>query len=181
MPPVRRPPAVLVCCAVLAAGAATGASSAAVRAGRVARVDVLRVAPAVLGRLRRATRVPIRIPRTVYFSTVSRVYATGTGSAGAYDLELGFVPGCGGATACFAADFEGRRGGRVFGRDGVRLAGGIVGRFTPGSCGASCAPPEIQWVEHGAAYSLQLYGGRGGSDEAALIGYADSAIDHRAL
>jgi hypothetical protein len=175
MPISRRPPAVLACACVVGVTAVAGLASA-VGATPSVKVNVRAAAKTILPRLESRSGVPIRIPATVYFSTRSRVYATGTASARAYDLELGFAPDCGGADACFAADFEGRRGSRVFGRESVRLAGGIVGRFTPSSCGGSCSPPQIQWIQGGVRYSLQLYGGRRGSDEDALVGYANSAI-----
>jgi hypothetical protein len=181
MPSRSRVSAVLAWCCLAGTGTGTGAVAASAASGGTSRPPAMRVnvphaTRGVLPRLERTSGVPIRIPRTVYFSTRSRVYETGTATVDGYDIELGFAPACGGADACFAASFTGRRGRRPVAAGNVRLAGGIVGRFTPSSCGGSCAPPQIEWFENGVSYTLQLYGGRPPSDEAGLVGYADSAI-----
>ena len=163
------------CSTLVAAVSATAAGGASPAGRQAAHVNVLAAVRGVLPRVERTSAVPIRIPRTILVFSRRRVYPTATASAAAYDVELGFSRGCAEATVCFAASFSGRRGRPVRGRQAVRLAGGIAGRFTPSSCGASCAPPEIQWIQQGVRYALQLYG-RPGSDLATLIGYADSAI-----
>jgi hypothetical protein len=87
------------------------------------------------------------------------------------------IPNCGGATACFIASFQAHRGGaRPFGARRVRLARGRTGRFTPLSCGASCAPPRIEWRERGATYSIQANVGTRRTERRILVRMANSAI-----
>jgi hypothetical protein len=49
--------------------------------------------------------------------------------------------------------------------------------FFPLSCGASCSPPQIQFVVRGVRYTIQANLRRTGrSDKAVLIAAAESAI-----
>jgi len=67
------------------------------------------------------------------------------------------------------------RGGRPFGRSAVRLARGVVGRYQPLSCGASCAAPSISFKLDGVTYSYSVED-PAGRPKAALIAMADQAI-----
>jgi hypothetical protein len=57
----------------------------------------------------------------------------------------------------------------------VTLAHGLKGHYQPLSCGASCAPPSIAWIQRGVRYEIQAkaLGGR-----KAFVAMADSAIAH---
>ena len=55
---------------------------------------------------------------------------------------------CRGADACFVADFLAEPGTRVFGQK-VTVTGATKAGYHPLSCGASCSPPQIQFVVHG--------------------------------
>ena len=79
----------------------------------------------------------------------------GFGKPRRWGLQVGAVENCGGATACFIASFSARERGRPFGPRRVELARGRVGRFKPLTCGASCAPPTIEWRERGATYRIE--------------------------
>ena len=103
-------------------------------------------------------------------------FPTADGHRRRYTFDLGAAPGCGGATACFVADFSARKGGQPFGKRRVALARGRVGWFQPLSCGASCSPPSISWKERGAVYDLQAKLERGG--RRTLTRMAKSAIRH---
>jgi len=141
------------------------------------RVSLTTTFKTVLPEVQDTAGVPIRIPRIIYLSTSHKLYATGSGQANGYDLELAFAPNCGSANACFAADFLARRGGSAVGRESVSLTKGITGRFTPTSCGASCAPPGIEWRQNGVVYTLQVPGGATAAAERdALVSYANAAI-----
>jgi hypothetical protein len=106
-----------------------------------------------------------------------RVYPGATIRSGFYDLNLGAVRGCHEATACFVAAFLGERGKtRPFGPRRVPLARGRVGRFTPTSCGASCAAPQVQWREKGVLYTIQAKIGTKDTERRRLVALANSAI-----
>ena len=123
------------------------------------------------------TAVPVLLPQR-FPSDFDKLYASGTGHRRSWSLGLAAAPHCGGATACFVADFEGRRGGRPFGRSRVALAHGRTGWFTPLSCGGSCAPPRIEWRERAVTFSIQANVGTGHTERRLLIRMANSAIRH---
>lgn len=84
-----------------------------------------------------------------------RLFGRGRASAGSYSLNLDVGRRCHGAGACFVAFFLGQKGQSLAGGRKVRLARSIEGRFLRRSCGASCAPPQIMWVERGVLYTIQ--------------------------
>ena len=93
-----------------------------------------------------------------------------------YDLEIGAVKNCGGANACFVADFTAAPGRTVFGRR-VTVKGATKAGFTPLSCGASCSPPQIVFIVHGIRYTIQANLKKTAKgDRTTLIGAAESAI-----
>jgi hypothetical protein len=102
---------------------------------------------------------------------VPHLYGSGGRSGHGYAIDLGAVPRCGEANACFVADFLGGRGALSF-TARVSLAKGITGAFHPSTCGASCAPATIQWREFGALYTIQF-----GGAKSSLVALADSAIE----
>jgi hypothetical protein len=105
-----------------------------------------------------------------------KLYASGYGKRDSYGFELGSAPDCGGATACFVAEFTAVKGGQPFGRGRATLARGRHGRYQPLSCGASCAPPSISWRERGATYTIQANVGTQRTSREILIKMADQAI-----
>src|SRR3954470_19299598 len=120
-------------------------------------------------------QVPILLPDNFY-SDFDPVYASGTGNRKGYSIGLAAAPDCGGASACFAADFSAKKGGKPFGRGKVTLTKGRHGRFQPLSCGASCSPPSISWKERGVAYSIQAKVVGKQSDRQLLAKMANEAI-----
>jgi hypothetical protein len=151
-------------------------AAAAADAVTAQRLDVPKTLTRVLPGVASRTTVPVRIPRYVYFGTSHRVFGAGAATARAYTLSLAFAQNCNGANACFAGDFTGRRGGSLAFRRHVSLAHGITGSFKPTSCGGSCSPPEIDWIQGGNRYSIQVKDTAGPSERAALIQLADQAI-----
>jgi hypothetical protein len=112
--------------------------------------------PATLGRSLAAARrgpVPVLLPSRLV-AGVRRAYPSGGATRRGYSLSLGAAPNCNDATACFLAYFSATRGGRLVGGNPVALTG-RVGRFYDLSCGASCSPPQVAWVEHGVLYGIQ--------------------------
>ncbi|WP_028058659.1 hypothetical protein [Candidatus Solirubrobacter pratensis] len=127
--------------------------------------------PAVKAR----TSLPILLPDSMP-SDYDALYPSGTGSRRSYSIGLAAAPDCGGANACFVADFSARKGGTPFGRGKVTLTGGRHGRFQPLSCGASCSPPSISWKQGGVTYSIQANVGAKTTERRALVRMANEAI-----
>lgn len=140
-------------------------------------VDLPKLFARTLPTVEARTSVPILLPQR-FPSDYEALFPSGSGHRRAWSLGLGAVRHCGGADACFVADFEGRRGGRPFGQQRVRLARGRTGWFKPLSCGASCSPPSIAWRERGSTFSIQANVATQRTDRRALIGMANSAIRH---
>jgi hypothetical protein len=94
-----------------------------------------------------------------------------------YGLDLGAARNCRQATACFVAAFLGEKTtAKAVGPKRVTLARGRVGRFTPTSCGASCAAPQVQWREKGVLYTVQAKIGTQSTERRRLVALANSAI-----
>jgi hypothetical protein len=127
------------------------------------------------------TDVPVRVPARLALDFDGAVFATGSGSRRRWTLGLDGARDCGNATACFLAQMSGERGGTPAFRTRVRLANGITGRYKPLTCGASCSPPMVQWVQRGVLYSIQAKVGAAGAaaQRTALVRAANSAIRSR--
>jgi hypothetical protein len=121
------------------------------------------------------TKVPVLLPDRMPVEDTA-LYPSGSGRRRAWSLSFAAVPDCGGANACFVAEFSARKGARPSGRRKVRLRGGRTGWFTPLSCGASCAPPMISWRQHGAAYWIQARVGGKDTERHILVRMANQAI-----
>jgi hypothetical protein len=105
----------------------------------------------------------------------AHLYAAGGRSGSGYDLMIGAVRGCGDADACFVAEFTASRTSTVFGRR-VTVRGAARAGFLPLSCGASCSPPQIDFVVHGVRYTIQANLKTSRGDRAALVQAAQAAI-----
>jgi hypothetical protein len=139
-------------------------------------IDVPHVLHDQIARANRRAEVRVLLPSKIR-TPFDRLYPGATIRPGSYDLNLGSVKGCHEATACFVASFLGEHGtAKPFGPRRVPLARGRVGRFTPTSCGASCAAPQVQWREKGVLYTIQARIGTKGSERRRLVALADSAI-----
>ena len=117
---------------------------------------------------------PVLLPRSMPLDA-KRMFATGGSQRSGYDLEIGAVRHCGGADACFVAGFTAVTGGKLFGKR-VTVKGASRAAFLPLSCGASCSPPQIDFVWHGVLYTIQANLKTKQTDRAALIAAAQSAI-----
>jgi hypothetical protein len=103
------------------------------------------------------------------------LYGGGGPSGSRYDLSIGALPHCGGANACFVADFTAEKASTVFGKRAT-VRGASKAGFVPLSCGASCAPPQIDFIVHGIRYTIQANLKTSKGDRAALVAAAESAI-----
>ena len=106
----------------------------------------------------------------------SRLHGDASAEQGTYSLDLGIGRDCNGANACSVAYFLAARGEKAAYRTRVKLRGGRTGRFKPLTCGGSCSPPAVQWVEDGVLYDIQYKGASEKKEKATLIKLANSAI-----
>jgi hypothetical protein len=60
----------------------------------------------------------------------------------------------------------------------VKLRGGRTGYFKPLTCGASCSPPVIEWLEGDVLYWIQADAGNGRQEKRRLVRMANSALRH---
>ncbi|HEY3728945.1 MAG TPA: hypothetical protein VGL51_17330 [Solirubrobacteraceae bacterium] len=132
-------------------------------AGQIRKIDAAAHAPDVL------------LPRSMPLDA-KRLYPNGGPTGSSYVLAIGVVKHCGGADACFVAEFTASKARTVFGKR-VKVRGAAKAGFTPLSCGASCAPPQIDFLVHGFRYTIQANLKRTSQgDKATLIAAAQAAI-----
>jgi hypothetical protein len=123
----------------------------------------------------RAKHAPdVLLPRSLPLGA-GRLYASGGPSGAGYALSIGAVRNCGDADACFVAEFSAARAHTVFGRP-VNVRGASKAGFFPLSCGASCSPPQIDFLIGGTRYTIQANLDTRHGDRRALIAAAESAI-----
>jgi hypothetical protein len=139
-----------------------------------ATVDVVRALGKRVDRARKVSRVPVLLPDRI--TRPGRLYPDGEWQRGHYVLELARGRDCNQATVCSHAVFMGDRAAKLFGGRKVRLAGGRTGYFTPTTCGASCAPPQIQWRQQDVLYTISVKVDKADAERATLVGLANSAI-----
>ena len=125
------------------------------------------------------TEVPVLLPRR-YRSDSEGNFPSGEGRRRGYTLSIAAVPDCSGATACFLGTFGAQRGEDPHYTRKVRLTGGRTGYFKPLTCGASCSPPMIEWVEDDVLYWIQAHAGTKRQERKRLRRMANSAIRHGA-
>jgi len=118
------------------------------------------------------TKLPILLPSTLK-SDEPELFASGSGTRKDYQFSISTVKDCG-ANACSLAFFSAYKGMKLYGTRKATLAHGISGRYLPLSCGGSCSPPEIQWVQKGVLYVIQMDFEK--NPRAELVRMANSAI-----
>jgi hypothetical protein len=117
-------------------------------------IDIPRVFSTQLERAHAQTTVPILLPTNMR-SDFKRHFPEGRARPNAWRFDVGAVRDCGTATACFIAEFRGVRGRSPSAPRTMRLARGRTGYFRASRCGASCAPPLIQWRERRTLYTIE--------------------------
>jgi hypothetical protein len=138
-------------------------------------VNLLQTFGGRLTQLKQVTTVPVLLPRTMPLNSTYRLYASGTATRHSYALSLSAALNCRGANACFVAEFDGERSGRLPGKANVRLAAGDPALYHPVGCGASCSPASFWFTHAGVLYSVQVKDLPKG-DRAILIRMANQAI-----
>lgn len=145
------------------------ADAATYRIPKVLRDDLKRVGP--------RADIPIRIPTRMNLDYGKGVYGEGSGTKNRYTFGVNATDDCG-ANVCFLAQFTGEKGGEPSLTRAVDLARGIVGYYKPLTCGGSCSPPMIEWVQGGVLYAIQAKVGVSGRtrQRAAMVAAANAAI-----
>lgn len=179
---MRRIPPLAAAAAITAALGAT-AVAAPLTASAASRVSVRRVLLArglrrQVAAIERHTTVPVLLPDVVLVDVPRGhgIEQKWSANRRGWQISLGIGPRCGGANACFVGQFVATRGGRLSFSARVRLHGGVIGRFKPSTCGASCSPPEIQWKVRDVLYDVQFRAAGRGTDKQKLVAIADSAL-----
>jgi hypothetical protein len=117
-------------------------------------VDIPTLFATQLERSHAQTQVPILLPTTMR-SDFRRFHPEGRARPNAWRFDIGAVRGCDGAGACFIAEFRGVHGRSPTAPRTLRLTRGRTGYYRPSRCGASCAPPLIQWRERRTLYTIE--------------------------
>ena len=136
--------------------------------------DVPELVERPLVAVKQATGIDVLLPSRLT-TDLRKLYSEGRGRGGTYRFDIGAVRRCGGANACFIASFRAKRGGKPSNPRKVQLKG-RHGYFQPLRCGASCAPPSIQWVKKGVLYTIEGKFGTKDTERRVLIRLANSAI-----
>ncbi|NJN60822.1 MAG: hypothetical protein HC795_04165, partial [Coleofasciculaceae cyanobacterium RL_1_1] len=125
--------------------------------------------------LRTQAQIPVLLPDRLPLPD-EPIYASTNADADRYVIDLGYVPNCRG-NACMLGTIAARRGtgdyyqlGEAFEMT-IELADGTPAYFNPSVCGASCAPPVLEW-EYGGRDIAGAEGtiGGGGTGNASRIG-----------
>jgi hypothetical protein len=163
--------------AVLAAAAAAIALLAApATAGDTSLIQPPSIFKGDLPSVKTTSGVDVYLPSHLRVFTKRRVAGNASAENGFYDLELGIGRRCNGANACFIGNFTGTRGVEPAFARKARLTGGRTGYWKGITCGASCSPAEIQWVEDGVLYTIATKSVSSKKEKATLVKLANSAI-----
>ena len=121
------------------------------------------VAPAIFGpaiaEIQDSVRVPILLPAKLpaVLQDPEIKLARGRVTPDGYDIQLLYndTTGAAGSAAWFSGSAP--LPPSVFAEERqLRLANGVVGFFSPASCGGSCSGPNLWWEENGVMYSIQM-------------------------
>jgi hypothetical protein len=136
--------------------------------------DVPNLVERPLKAVKKATSIDVLLP-SQFTSDRPKLYSEGRGRGGTYRFDIGAVRRCGGANACFIASFRAKRGGKPSNPRKVQL-NGRHGYFQPLRCGASCAPPSIEFVRKGVLYTIEGKFGTKQTERRVLTRLANSAL-----
>lgn len=98
---------------------------------------------------------PIVLPsKLTYFRAGDIKFASGEVREDSYFISLYYSEE--GNNATYAAGFSGSVTSDPPNTRGVKLAGGRTREFRPVSCGGSCAPANLWWIQDGIGYGIQI-------------------------
>jgi len=132
-----------------------------------------------LAKLTASTPLDVLLPETLPFGYGGKVFTTVSGGAKSWSASFAGAKDCLGANACTLGEVLARKGAKHFNQHPVKLRGGVAGFFQPTSCGASCAPPSIEFKVDGVLYEIQAkVAQKGRTERQILIAAANSALAH---
>jgi hypothetical protein len=137
-----------------------------------------RVFRSILPKLKQKSQIQILLPKFVPEPDENLpIYAIiETATANKYEILLGYIPDCNGASYCrlgvVFAEAVTRKTPRLSGKT-VSLAKGITGYFTDFTCGAGCSDATLAWRQKNVQYVVGIKAG----DRASLVKMANSAIN----
>jgi len=114
----------------------------------------------LLPQIKEKTKIPVLLPSDLPEPIGKAKYTlAGDLQAERYEVSLYYKLGIG--DAGFAAFFSGQGDAKYRAEDmsnikEVKLAQGTKGFFRPVSCGGSCAPANLWWMDGGVLYQIQL-------------------------
>jgi hypothetical protein len=130
-----------------------------------------------LEKVRTQSGLDVYLPSKVRLDVkASRVRGGAFASTGRYELELAVGKRCRGANVCSLAIFTAIRGEDPVYKTRVKLFGGRTGYFKPITCGASCSPAAIQWLEGDVLYEVASKGLTYKKERATLVKYVNTAL-----
>lgn len=71
-----------------------------------------------------------------------------------YRIYITSMPDCGGANSCYVAEMVVDRYKMKGSNQSVTLVPGVIGYYSPMSCGGSCAPAYVEWEQNGEHYTI---------------------------
>ena len=130
-----------------------------------------------LAKVKADSGIDVYLPKRLrVYVKPSRVFGSATAESGSYSLDLDAARNCRGANACYLANFTGTRDQEPgLGRK-VKLADGRTAYWKGITCGGSCSPAEIQWVENDVLYTIATKGVGVKKEKATLVKLANEAI-----
>jgi hypothetical protein len=125
--------------------------------GQVARAKPAQVFAPALAQLHGKTQIPILLPsRLPWLDDPTAIrFAWGEIRDHGYFISLYYDKETSNATY-FAGFGASTKIDPDPGERGIRLANGSTAHFSPVSCGGSCAPANLWWVQNGVEYHIQI-------------------------
>jgi hypothetical protein len=139
--------------------------------------DVVKLLERPIKAVKRGSDLDVLLPSRMS-TDIRRLFSVGRGRPGRYEFEIASARDCNSATACFVAAFTARRGALPTATRAVELAEGRMGFYRPMRCGASCAPPSLEWLEDDVLHTIEAKLGTRSTDRRILTRMANSAIRH---
>ena len=134
---------------------------------------------AKLGTLTASTPLDVLLPETLALDYGGKIFASVSGGPKRWEAGFAGAKNCGGANACTLGYVIARKGAKHYNQHPVKLRDGVAGFFQPTSCGASCAPPSIEFKVAGVLYEIQAkVAQKGKTERQLLVAAANSALAH---
>lgn len=148
---------ILIACLCLQSLTGLGEQKALSNPEQVARAKSADVFVSAIAQIQGKTKIPILLPSKLPWLNDPKAIKLASGEIRDkgyfislyYDNETNnatYAAGFGASTTIY----------RDIGKRGIRLANGNTAYFSPVSCGGSCAPANLWWVQNGVEYQIQI-------------------------